>query len=103
VIRHQGKWYIIDYKSNFLGETYGDYGQTAMKEAMESHHYILQYWVYLTALHRYLTLRLKGYSYEKDFGGVFYLFIRGMHPIHPYGIFYHRPPKEFLDKFLALL
>ncbi|MCP4721782.1 MAG: UvrD-helicase domain-containing protein, partial [Desulfobacteraceae bacterium] len=25
VILHQGKWYILDYKSNFLGTTHGDY------------------------------------------------------------------------------
>jgi len=103
VIRHRGKWYIIDYKSNFLGEFYGDYGQTAMKEAMESHHYILQYHLYLTALHRYLSLRLKNYSYDRDFGGVFYLFIRGMKPGQPHGIFFHRPGKNFLSRFLTTL
>ena len=103
VIRHRGKWYIIDYKSNFLGEFYGDYGQTAMKEAMETHHYILQYHLYLTALHRYLSLRLKNYSYDRDFGGVFYLFIRGMKPGQPQGIFFHRPEKNFLSKFMTTL
>ena len=104
VVLHQGKWYILDYKSNFLGTTHGDYGKKAMTTAMESHHYILQYHLYLVALHRYLGMRLKQYSYDRDFGGVFYLFIRGMHPASPeHGVFFHRPSKAFLDRFLAIL
>jgi exodeoxyribonuclease V beta subunit len=88
VIQHRGRWYILDYKSNFLGTAHGDYGRYAMEEAMESHHYILQYHLYLVALHRYLGLRLKDYSYDRDFGGVFYLFIRGMHPKGDHGVFF---------------
>ncbi len=104
VIQHRGKWYILDYKSNFLGDTHGDYDRCAMEEAMESHQYILQYHLYLVALHRYLGLRLKNYSYDRDFGGVFYLFIRGMHPeLRDYGVFFNRPSKGFLDRFLAIL
>ncbi|MBA3011659.1 MAG: exodeoxyribonuclease V subunit beta [Desulfobacula sp.] len=105
VIVHRGKWYILDYKSNFLGDVHGDYGQAAMAGAMESHHYILQYHLYLAALHRYLGMRLKNYSYDKDFGGVFYLFIRGMHPelTDGEGVVFHRPSKDFLDRFLTTL
>jgi len=104
VIQHRGRWYILDYKSNFLGSTHGDYDRVAMEEAMESHHYILQYHLYLVALHRYLGLRLKDYSYDRDFGGVFYLFIRGMHPSQgDHGVFFNRPSKDFLDRFLAIL
>jgi exodeoxyribonuclease V beta subunit len=104
VIAHRGKWYILDYKSNFLGTRYGDYDRGAMQDAMESHHYILQYHLYLVALHRYLGLRLKNYSYDRDFGGVFYLFIRGMHPNQAnHGVFFDRPSKAFIDRFLAIL
>jgi len=104
VVLHQGKWYILDYKSNFLGTTHGDYGKKAMTTAMESHHYILQYHLYLVALHRYLCMRLKDYSYDRDFGGVFYLFIRGMHPELPgHGLFFDRPSQDFLNRFLAIL
>ncbi|MCP3945158.1 MAG: exodeoxyribonuclease V subunit beta [Desulfobacteraceae bacterium] len=104
VICHQGKWYILDYKSNFLGTTYGDYDRSAMEEAMESHHYILQYHLYLVALHRYLGMRLKDYSYARDFGGVFYLFIRGMHPTSgDHGVFFHRPSNDFFHSLLAVL
>jgi exodeoxyribonuclease V beta subunit len=96
VIRHNGRWYILDYKSNFLGDTYDHYSQDAMFNAMADHHYFLQYHIYIVALHRYLALRLKGYDYDRDFGGVFYLFIRGMLPRlgSGYGVFFHRPEKE---------
>ena len=103
VIQHRGRWYILDYKSNYLGTAHGDYGRCAMEKAMESHHYILQYHLYLVALHRYLGLRLKDYSYDRDFGGVFYLFIRGMHPKGDHGVFFDRPSKDFLDRLLAIL
>ena len=45
---------------------------------MKSEHYILQYHIYLTAIDKYLQLRYKGYSYEKNFGGVYYIFLRGI-------------------------
>jgi exodeoxyribonuclease V beta subunit len=96
VITHKGKWYIVDYKSNYLGNTYEQYSQTAMFDAMSEHHYFLQYYIYTIALHRYLELRLKNYDYDTHFGGVFYLFIRGMHPAYGsrYGVFQDRPDKS---------
>ncbi|MBL6996246.1 exodeoxyribonuclease V subunit beta [Desulfobacula sp.] len=99
VIRHKDKWYIVDYKSNYLGDTYDQYSQTAMFDAMSDHHYFLQYHIYLVALHRYLGLRLKDYDYDTHFGGVFYLFIRGMHPdfASHYGVFYDRPTKDVVN------
>lgn len=98
VIQHNGKWYIMDYKSNFLGDTYDRYSQDAMFDAMSEHHYFLQYHLYLVALHRYLSLRLKQYNYNEHFGGVFYLFIRGMHPKFgsQYGVFFDRPEKAVI-------
>lgn len=100
VIHHEGRWYIIDYKSNYLGDTYDQYSQDAMFEAMSDHHYFLQYYLYLVALHRYLTLRVKDYDYDTHFGGVFYLFIRGMHPEHgsQYGVFFDRPAKVIISR-----
>ncbi len=93
IVHHENKWYIIDYKSNYLGDTYQSYSGDAMFDAMADHHYFLQYYIYLVALHRYLKLRLKDYDYETHFGGVFYLFIRGMHPEFgsKFGVFYDRP------------
>ena len=52
---------------------------------MTRHHYVLQYLLYSVALHRHLRLRVPGYDYEQHFGGVYYLFVRGMAPEHPVG------------------
>jgi exodeoxyribonuclease V beta subunit len=92
VVRHDGKYYLMDYKSNFLGEAYEDYDGTAIERAMETHDYVLQYHIYTLALHRYLSWRMKNYDPKNDFGGVFYLFIRGMHPDRPgSGVFFDHP------------
>lgn len=93
VFEHQGRWYLVDYKSNHLGDHYPDYEQSALCRAMADHHYYLQYHLYCLALDRYLRLRLSDYRYEEHFGGVFYLFLKGMHPEKPgNGVFYDRPP-----------
>ena len=97
---HDERWYIVDYKSNHLGSKLGDYGQANISEAMMSHHYILQYHVYTVALHRYLQARMPGYDYDQHFGGVYYLFIKGMkESLGPEnGIFRDRPPRELTEK-----
>jgi len=89
-----GKWYLLDYKSNHLGASRADYAGGSLSEAMAGHHYFLQYHIYTVALHRYLTARLPGYDYGRDFGGVFYLFFRGMSPeTGPRaGVYADRPP-----------
>ncbi len=101
VIRHQGKWYILDYKTNFLGDTYGHYSAQSMTEAMAEHHYFLQYYLYTAALHKYLESRTASYAYDTHFGGVLYLFIRGMHPDFgpDSGVFFDRPPKAAILSF----
>jgi exodeoxyribonuclease V beta subunit len=99
VCRHQGKYYVMDYKTNFLGETLGHYSKTRLPAAMHGHNYGLQYWIYTLVLHRYLMATLPDYSYEQDFGGVFYLFARGMNPNLPgNGQYFHRPDITILDK-----
>jgi len=66
---------------------------------MLEHHYIVQYHIYLIALHAYLRLRQPGYDYRRDFGGVFYLFLRGMNPAWGAncGVYYDRPDLERLE------
>jgi exodeoxyribonuclease V beta subunit len=65
---------------------------------MASHHYYLQYLVYMVALHRYLESRLPDYDYESHMGGVFYLFVRGMSPSNPKGsgVFGDLPPLSLI-------
>ena len=78
VFEWQGRWYLLDYKSNHLGMSPADYGRPALERAMREHRYDLQYQLYSLALHRLLALRLPGYDFDRHFGGVFYLFLRGM-------------------------
>ena len=103
---HRGRYYILDYKSNWLGPDPQDYARPRLLQAMAREHYYLQYLIYGLALHRYLRLRVPGYQYDTHFGGVFYLFLRGMgHPPSPdAGIFRERPSAgliEALDDYLG--
>jgi exodeoxyribonuclease V beta subunit len=91
VFESGGKYYLVDYKSTWLGNKYSDYAADPLAEAMAREHYYLQYLIYTVALHRYLTLRLSAYDYESHFGGVYYLFLRGMAPHRKTGIFWDRP------------
>jgi exodeoxyribonuclease V beta subunit len=77
---HDGRWYIVDYKSNDLGDTRDAYGPDAISHAMHHGAYHLQYLIYAVALRRYLRWRVPGWTWDKNFGGVFYLFVRGVHP-----------------------
>jgi len=80
---HEGRWYVIDYKSNRLGPDLAAYSEPALAEAIREHAYHLQYLLYLTALHRLLRLRLPGYDYDRDIGRAFSLFLPGMTPNAP--------------------
>ncbi len=92
VFSHGDRFYIIDWKSNFLGRAPADYSPERLASAMQDNFYFLQYHLYTLALHRYLILRQPGYSYKKHFGGVFYLFLRGIDPQTPgSGIYFDRP------------
>jgi len=104
IFEFNNKWYIVDYKSNFLGDSYNDYSIDAMNTAMADHHYFLQYHIYVIALHKYLQFRLKDYDYNEHFGGVFYLFIRGMHPEQSplQGVFFDQPDCDFIHKLSEL-
>ncbi|HAT2714523.1 TPA: exodeoxyribonuclease V subunit beta [Aeromonas hydrophila] len=94
VFEWQGRWYLLDYKSNHLGMSPADYSRPALEQAMAEHRYDLQYQLYSLALHRLLALRLPGYDFEQHFGGVFYLFLRGM---PQGGIFHTRPSRELVQ------
>lgn len=99
VFRHKDRYYILDWKTNHLGNDYGSYVQDRLVCAMERSYYILQYHVYVVALHLHLMNCLgKAYEYERDFGGVVYSFVRGMHPDHPgKGVYFDRPPVELVE------
>ncbi|MCL1636029.1 exodeoxyribonuclease V subunit beta [Luteimonas sp. SX5] len=93
--------YVIDYKSNFLP----DYGEASLREAMAAHEYDLQALLYAVAVHRWLRLRLgEAYRFDRHFGGVRYLFCRGMDVAAPgRGVAIPALPRELIEAADALL
>ncbi len=103
VFRWQGRYYLLDYKSNWLGDSPEAYTVEAMSQAMQTHRYDLQYQLYTLALHRYLRHRLPDYDYERHFGGVIYLFLRGVTKEDMrQGIFTTRPAQALVTAMDAL-
>lgn len=105
IFEFDGNYYIVDWKSNLLGSTINDYHRSKLNDTIVSHYYFLQYTIYTVALHRYLqNVAEKSYSYEKNFGGVFYIFIRGVDAGKgpEYGIFYDKPDALLVEKINAL-
>ena len=99
VVRHENRYYVIDYKSNHLGNSLQDYSPIALQQAVTQHHYDLQYLIYTVALHRYLSQRLPNYQYASHFGGVGYLFLRGMHKDRiQSGVFFDRPEASLIQQ-----
>lgn len=103
VFEHQGKYYVLDWKSNHLGDDVTHYHGEALKSAMADHRYDLQYQIYALALHRFLRSRLANYDYEQHFGGVYYLFLRGMDGQSDHGIFAAKPTFKFLQEMDRLI
>ena len=99
VFEHQGHYYVADYKSNLLGRSLGDYTPERLGREVEMRRYDLQYLLYTLALHRHLRLRVEGYDYARHFGGVFYLFLRGMRPLTgpQRGVFFVHPEQELIE------
>lgn len=94
---HQGRYYVADYKSNWLGSNDQAYDAEAMAETMLDKRYDLQLCLYLLALHRQLKLRLAGYDYEQHMGGAVYLFVRG-HQAPTQGVHFERPPRQLIEQ-----
>jgi exodeoxyribonuclease V beta subunit len=104
VLQHKGKYYLIDWKSNHLGNRVDDYGREDLGREMERKLYPLQYLLYTVALNLHLTQRVPGYRYETHFGGALYIFLRGVDPARPgYGIYHDTPPKGLIDELTSCL
>lgn len=101
VFEAQDRYFVVDYKSNFLGSTFADYSTDALDRVMQDTGYDVQGLIYAQALHRQLALRVPNYDYEKHFGGVVYLFLRGMNPTNPTGhsIHFSRPSLDAIHAF----
>jgi exodeoxyribonuclease V beta subunit len=96
VFEHEGRYYVIDYKSNWLGADEAAYTPEAMRAAILEARYELQYVLYLFALHRQLRARLPGYDYDRHIGGAAYVFLRGV-GAESRGVHVERPPRELIE------
>ncbi len=99
ICEHKGLYYLMDYKTTSLP----DYQPEQLLQAMYTHNYGLQYWLYTVVLHRYLQQRLPDYDYDSHFGGVRYLFARGMRPeLAMSGVYQDRPAVAKVKALAAL-
>jgi exodeoxyribonuclease V beta subunit len=103
ICRHRGRYYVIDYKTNWLGPQASSYSPEAMRQSMADSHYYLQYWLYTLALHRYLRQALPDYDYERDVGGVRYLYLRGIDGSGQHGVYASRPSRTLIETLDAMM
>jgi exodeoxyribonuclease V beta subunit len=109
VFEHQGRYWVADYKSNWLGPDTSHYSLEAMRAAVLNKRYDVQYVLYLLALHRLLKARLPGYAadpvrgYEQHVGGALYLFLRGIAEPKRHGCCIDRPPAALIETLDRLL
>lgn len=102
VFEYDGKYYVADYKSNWLGEDDHAYSECAMRDKILHSRYDLQYVIYTLALHRLLKARLgEAYDYDTHVGGAVYLFLRG-HRADTGGAFCDRPPRNLIEQLDSL-
>ncbi len=101
VFEHGGRYYVADYKSNWLGPDDAAYDPAAMRAAILAARYDLQYVLYLFALHRLLRARLPDYDFDRHVGGAVYLFMRGSAAAGQ-GMHFERPGRALFEALDAL-
>ncbi|TNE72830.1 exodeoxyribonuclease V subunit beta [bacterium] len=89
VFVHKGQFYLMDYKSNYLGDNLRDYALQSLERAMINSNYDVQMAIYTLALHQYLKNTIQDYSYEIHFGGMLYWFVRGIEAPNK-GLYFHK-------------
>jgi exodeoxyribonuclease V beta subunit len=101
IFQADGKYYVCDYKSSHLGNEYSDYNDATMRQNIEKSHYDLQYLIYALALHRHLKYALADYDPAQHFGGIYYLYLRGMTDQKEHqgcGVYYRQITLEELEQ-----
>ncbi|MBL8725506.1 MAG: PD-(D/E)XK nuclease family protein, partial [Planctomycetes bacterium] len=98
ITAHGGRYWVLDWKSNHLGNQRSDYTAGALEQAMHDHDYVLQYHLYVLALHRLLRARQPDYDPEQHLGGVCYPFLRGVAAGSHHGLFVDRVPTALVHE-----
>lgn len=97
LFRHNDRYYILDWKSNHLGNSVSDYDRESLDTAMKGSNYNLQYIIYTLAVRRWLQRRIPDFRYEQHFGGVIYLFLRGLRQGSGTGIYTTLPDARLIE------
>lgn len=101
---HNGRYYVLDWKTNWLGDSHDAYSDEAIKQVMYGSYYVLQYHLYTVAMHLYLQNKMHNYDYDKHFGGVVYVFVRGMTPEKPgHSVFFDKPCFDLISNICKAL
>ncbi len=103
LFRRKGRYYILDWKSNRRGGRECDFEAPGLREEMAQHAYFLQYLFYAAAVHQYLRSAVPGYDYARHFGGVYYVFLRGVEGRTSRGVYADRPPKSLVEGLSSIL
>ena len=99
LFRHRGCYYIVDWKSNVLGRRAASFDAAGVRAEMAAEGYFFQYLLYSVVLHRFLRERMgKAYSWERNFGGIRYFFLRGIAAGGAAPVFADRPSERLLDR-----
>ncbi len=96
IFEYNDKFYVADYKSNYIGDKLEDYTQEAMCAKNQESFYDLQYLIYSTALDKYLKQHVANYTFEEHFGGVYYFYLRGLK--NGYGVYIAQPSPDIITK-----
>lgn len=99
VFKWHGRWYLLDYKTNQLGPMLSHYVPSRLGREMVEHDYQLQAHLYVVAVDRLLQQRVPDYQYKRDFGGIVYLFLRGLDSTGDTGcgVYFHRPDEVVIS------
>jgi exodeoxyribonuclease V beta subunit len=107
LFRQDDRYYIADWKSNRRNGQPADFCPVGLIDEMSRHRYWLQYLIYTVAVHQYLATAMPGYNYTDHFGGVYYIFLRGvdgqMLNGQPNGIYHDRPPLQLIEELSSIL
>lgn len=98
VIRQNGKYYILDYKSNYLGDSVEAYSRDALQKSIRDSGYDIQYHLYIVALIRLLKKTIPDFDYDRDFGGTLYLYVRGMKEGDSSGVWFDKPDEQVINR-----
>ncbi len=98
VFEHEGRYWVLDYKSNALGTGDAAYHAQALANGMAAHRYDIQGAIYMLALHRLLRSRLgEAYDPATQLGGALFFFLRGIANTQTRGCHWIAPDIALLD------